>query len=117
MNEITFIQWLTTGHEYVLAFAGLCGALGVIATIITKTFETLNKPHEELKAKVDSIGQTVETHDEFFKRDYEMLEQGKAERSILMKGLMQLITHELDGNHVDKLTAVRDEMQDYLIER
>jgi hypothetical protein len=31
--------------------------------------------------------------------------------------LMQLMTHELDGNHVDQLKSARDEINEYLISR
>lgn len=117
MNDITFAQWLFTGHEYVLSFGGLCGALGLIGGVCCKALKTLTKPHGDLKIKVEKIGKTVDEHSEFLKRDMELLEQGREERKILMRGMIQLITHELDGNHIEKLAEVRDDMQEYLIER
>lgn len=41
----------------------------------------------------------------------------KEMNSMLCRGMMSLIEHELTGNGIDKLKTVKNEIQDYLIDR
>lgn len=36
---------------------------------------------------------------------------------ILMKSMLALMTHSIDGNHTEELEKARDDMHDYLIKR
>lgn len=69
-----------------------------------------------------------EQHDEqimkFLKNDKARLdrlevqanEQAEATK-LMLKSMMQLMNHELDGNHIDKLVEMRDKLNDYLVEK
>ena len=38
-------------------------------------------------------------------------------QKMLMKSMLALMSHSIDGNHLEELKLARDDMQDYLIRR
>ena len=95
------------------AIVAVGGAVGVIV----KLARYLQAPQKAASESIDILKE----HDE---RDYRRLdeleravdEQSKQNR-LMIRGLLQLITHEIDGNHVDQLKEIRDDFEQYLIER
>jgi hypothetical protein len=41
----------------------------------------------------------------------------KEAQSVLMKSILALMSHSIDGNHLEELKIARDDMQDYLLRR
>lgn len=63
-------------------------------------------------------------HDEMLDNDNKRINEleKKAEETeealqILMKSMLALMSHSIDGNHTDDLKKARDDMQEYLIRR
>ena len=121
-------QWLAQGQVYVVGFASLVTALTVIVGAVLGIYaffkKRSEKPHESIQDELNRHSSRLDKHDEYFGRDNENIRDMQTEmremrnvNRLLVRGMMQLITHELDGNHVDMLTAVRDDMNDYLINR
>lgn len=109
--------WIVQFAGYLLYLAGLVGAVGVAAQWITKAFSAARRPHKELEQHVESLAKEHQHYDDCLKRDKERLDEIEGDDKLILRALMQLITHELDGNHVDKLAEVRDRIHDHLIER
>lgn len=78
------------------------GALSVIERFV-------KKPH--------SIVEKVRLHEERLDRDYRRLNELESSNRLIMRGIMQLMNHELDGNHTAQLKDVRDEIENHLINR
>ena len=118
---MSMMQWLAQGGDYVLAVCGVMVVLGAALAYIGKWLSALkrhaSRPHDELKEHVEGLAAQHRHYDACLKRDKERLDQIDADDKLVLKALMQLITHELDGNHVDKLAEVRDAIHDHLIER
>ena len=95
--------------EALTLVAALTGAVtGIWA--VHKIFDEVRRPRLDLKERVDG-------HDRMLANDNERMKDFKVSNDLQMKMLLQLANHAIDGNHVDKLIAVRDEVQNYLIER
>lgn len=118
--------------EHLLAVAGaialICSCLtGVILLIhwiyraVTAGKGYITKDVKELEGKVVEMSEKCDEHcehvDDCLDRDLKRLNQQDVAINLLLRGMLQLMTHELDGNHVDKLEAARDDIQNYLIER
>lgn len=125
---MTLGQWLAQGGDYVLLVCGVFAALGAAATYAAKALASIrrraSRPHDELVAWVGRLegahgryDKHAEHVDACLARDKERLDDIEASSKLTLRALMQLITHELDGNHVDKLAEVRDAIHDHLIER
>lgn len=85
------------------------GAYNIVSTAV-RNWREQHAPADALRAKVEEHGQKLDN-------DHRRLTTLEEVNALQLKALLQLITHELDGNHVDKLAEVRDEIQNYLIER
>ena len=87
----------------------LCGAVSVIGSAVDR-LRQWRKPSRD-------TARTVEAHSRMLDNDNRRIAELQEGNNLVIKGVMQLITHELEGNHVDKLQQARDEMQQYLIDR
>lgn len=112
-----FWTWLVQFADYLLYLAGLVGAIGVAASWVYKIIAAARKPHKELEEHVESLAKEHQHYDDCLKRDKQRLDEIEGDDKLILRALMQLIAHELDGNHVDKLAEVRDRIHDHLIEK
>lgn len=89
-----------------LAIAGLIVLIGNVVKVIKEW----KKPHDDL----DLWRKGVDTK---LKNDHERLEAVEKGNKVVCRGILALLSHEINGNSVDKLNASQSEMTDYLIER
>lgn len=103
----TFTQLLCT------AIITLGGAGAIIASII----RWMRKPDSNRDEK-------IKRHDEMFDNDNKRLNELEKEQKemkeaqqVLMKSMLALMSHAIDGNHTEDLRLARDDMQNYLLRR
>lgn len=107
--EITFPQ-LVSVAAILLA---IIGAYNAIMTAIKnhrdeKTMKS--KPIEDIKAKLDA-------HDKMLVRDKERLDDMEELHTVLLRSIKSILSHEVNGNSVDKMKQSVQEIDDYLIRR
>nr|DAI11826.1 MAG TPA: hypothetical protein [Caudoviricetes sp.] len=90
----------------ILAFCGLVTALYGVWKIV-----------KEIKKPGDDLKETVERHSQILDKDNRRLKEVEESNQMILKCLYAILNHEITGNNVDKLTARRDELQEYLIDR
>lgn len=90
----------------ILAFCGLVTALYGVWKIV-----------KEMKKPGDDLKETVERHSQILDKDNRRLKEAEESNQMILKCLYAILNHEITGNNVDKLTARRDELQEYLIDR
>lgn len=98
----------------------ICGGLTIIAggaTVIVNLINKTRKPDADRDEK-------LKRHDEMLDNDnrrLKSLEEHQVETDeamrIMMKSMLALMSHELDGNHRDELENARDNLHDYLLRR
>lgn len=98
----------------------LCTAvitMGGAGAIIIGIIKWAHKP-------TDTRDETLKRHDELFDNDNKRLielEEWKKEsdeaQKVILKSLLAMMSHEIDGNHLDDLKKSRDDLQEYLIRR
>lgn len=91
--------------------------LGGAGGIVIGLYRWARKPNDSQNARLDK-------HDELLDNDnrrLKILEDWKAEKidseKIIMKSMLALMTHAIDGNHVEELKQARDDLQSYLISK
>ena len=99
----TFLQVL-------LAIAAGIVTIGGAATV----FEHYS---EKATSKRDQIAEQVEKHEQRLDRDHKRLSELETSDRLIMRGVMQLMSHEIDGNHTAQLKETRDDMEQYLINK
>ena len=99
-----------------IASAGII-TLGGAGTIIVALIKWAHKPATDRDDR-------LKRHDEMLDNDNKRLnkmEERQAEmeeaQKMLMKSMLALMSHSIDGNHLEELKLARDDMQDYLIRR
>lgn len=116
MEQLTYDKFLTALVVILL----LAGAYNTI-------MQTVKTRREEKKLRDSPVAQLkerVDRHDELLAKDKDRLDamesrmQDMGEQStIMLRGVRALLSHEINGNSVDKLNASLDEIDNYLIRR
>lgn len=113
-----------------LTYSQLISAAAVILIMIGayNTIMTALKNHREQKrireSPLTELSNRIEHQGEAQARDHEHLERLdgqlsdiEAQTRILLRGVKAMLSHELNGNSVDKLRESLSEIDDYLINR
>ena len=114
-------EWL----EITLA---ICGGLITLMTLwnlieqrVSKTKEPTNNLEERvnlLERKMDfEIKAVFERYDSMFNKDKARLDSNEEGIRIILKGLLAMMKHEIDGNHTEELQKASDDLQDYIVSR
>lgn len=90
----------------ILAFAGIIVLIGNVI----KTIKEWRKPQADLKSWQKSV-------DDRLKSDHERLKSMEDGNKVVCRGILALLSHEINGNSIDKLKASQSEMTNYLIDR
>ena len=72
---------------------------------------------EKAKQSRTKISEQVSEHEKRLDRDHKRLSELETSDRLIMRGVMQLMSHEIDGNHTEQLKATRDDMESYLINK
>lgn len=113
-----------------LTFEKLIGAAAVILLMIGiyNTIMTAIKNHREEKKRKsepvrkikESAGKTremVEKHEKMLRADRKRIATLEDEQRIMLRSQMAMLSHEINGNSIDKLKKSVAEIQDYLIDK
>ena len=96
-------------RDFVLVLLALAGVIVLLGNVI-KTIREWRRPQDDLTAWRRSV-------DNRLQNDHERLEVMEKGNKVVCRGILALLSHEINGNSVDKLKASQSEMTDYLIER
>lgn len=103
--------------KVLVAIAAGIVAIGGAYTFIEHLVDKASVKSHKVEDKVNEHERALEKHMEYLAKDKQRLDDMEDSNKLIMRGLMQLMTHEIDGNHVDQLQKVRDDMNRYLIDR
>lgn|SRR5574344_138412 len=99
-------------EPYYEAFNVIIYLCGVTATVwgAYKVIKEAKKPSEDLR-------ETVRKHEELLIKDDAEIQEIKEGNKVICKSILTMINHELSGNDVTNMRKVRDELQNYLIDK
>ena len=90
------------------------GGAGAIVVSVIKWFRSPDRKRDE----------ALKRHDELLDKDNKrlyQLEQRQSEmeeaQKVLMRSMLALMSHAIDGNHTEDLKLARDDLQEFLIRR
>ena len=99
-------------RDFVIVLVAICGFIILLGNVI-KTFREWRRPADE--ARDDANAWRTEM-DENMKDNSERIKKVEDGNKIIMKALMAIMNHEINGNSVDKLQKALGELNDYLID-
>lgn len=93
--------------------------LAIAAAIVTLggALSVIEHISEKATSKHNQMAEQVEAHEERLANDHRRLNELESSNRLIMRGVMQIMSHEIDGNHTAQLKEVRDDMENYLINR
>ena len=106
-----------------LSFEQLIGTVAVILLLVgvyNTIMSAIKTAREEKRLKeqpVNTLEHTVEDHTKKLQNDNERITQLEESNRIIMRALMAVMSHEVNGNSTEKLQKSMDEIQQFLIER
>ena len=113
---------LTWGH--VVTAAAVLVLILTVYTLIMNAIKAWreekkrkNQPVSDLETRVKANTDKLEKHDGLLDNDKKRLDAIDEQQRILMRGIMALLSHEVNGNSIDKLKASLQEINDWLIRK
>ena len=106
-----------------ITFGQLAGLAALVLVLVGayNTIMSAVKNYRDEKKRKDAPVSTLETkvneHEEKLKRDHERLTDLEDINRIILRALMAMLSHEINGNSDDKLKDSFDEIQKYLIQK
>lgn len=96
--------------------AGCLSIWGVVKAVV-EIRRMAGKPTDALMDKLSHIEAAVEEHKRMLDNDNRRLDTQDESQRLLLCGMLQLMNHEIDGNHTAQLVKQRQEIEDYLLKR
>ena len=103
-------------------WAYIVGALGMIAMICTsintiaKTWAMAKKPEQEQNAKLKSHDEAINAINQKLANDNKRLDDQAEDNRLIMKSIMALLAHGLNGNNITEMQTALKDLQNHLIE-
>lgn len=99
-----------------VACAGII-TIGGAGAVIVGLYKWAKKPDDDRDDR-------LKRHDEMLDSDNKRLKELEREQAemkeaqqVLMKSILALMSHSIDGNHLEELENARNDMQEYLLRR
>lgn len=105
MESLTLVQIRDT----IIVLVALLGFVVLLGNAI-KTFKGWKAPVDDLKSWQTDV-------DDKLTNDNKRLETLESGNRVICRGIMALLSHEINGNSDDKLKKSYDEIQEYLLEK
>ena len=105
MENLSLAQFKDTA----IVLIAVMGFLVLLGNVI-KTVATWKKPHDDLQKWRADVDMKL-TNDN---KRLDVLEEGNR---VICRGILAMLSHDINGNSNDKLIASQKEITDYLIEK
>lgn len=100
----------------VLIWACISAIIGMIGLIINR-INKHKKPNEIQNKRLDAIEERLKKFDEMFMNDNNRMGYIEDSNSVILRSLLALLSHGIDGNNVDDMRKAKKELEEYLIKR
>ena len=111
------IEAIYTVIKLLLVLAGSVITIGGAGAVISGLIKWAKKPDQTRVDKVKEHEETLKKHTELLERDHRRLQELEEGNKIMMQSMLALMSHSIDGNHIEDLKQARDDLQKYLIRR
>lgn len=101
----------------VLAVAGAISTLGGAANWLVKLVQVIKAPNAEQDRRLDAVEKDLKEVHGFLDADKGRLDAQDKSNRITQRALLALLSHGIDGNHVDQMEKARDALQNHLIDQ
>ena len=114
----------TQVYTFIVSVLAFIASVGAAATVIGKAVAKAKQPETDqnnriknLEERMSSVESTINTHVGYFRRDDERMTALEEANKVLMRALLAILAHEIDGNNTAELKTAHRELQDYLLRK
>lgn len=100
---------------FLLVLLAICGGVATVLTAIEKIGKIVN-PYKALLETVAEHGRRLDAHDKMFINDNRRLEDHSKLAKRIYQVNLALLNHFIDGNGVEHMKVIRDDLQNDMIE-
>lgn len=100
-----------------LAACGLVTATAAAGAVIVALINKIKAPNVAQNARLDEHEKMLKRHEEKLLNDNNRLIRIDEEMAICLKAMLALLRHGIDGNDIESMKKVRNDLQSYLIDR
>lgn len=100
-----------------LSFCGGVGILGAAAVYIAKAVGWIRRPEKRQDDILTDHEKRIKKLEEKTDNDYDDIQDLQKEVKMLLKAIVAIMKHELDGNHQKDLQEAQSDIEKYLLEK
>lgn len=100
-----------------LSFCGGVGILGAAAVYIAKAVGWIRRPEKKQDETLEDHEKRIKKLEEKTDNDYDDIQDLQKEVKMLLKAIVAIMKHELDGNHQKDLQEAQSDIEKYLLEK
>lgn len=111
---------MLTPADVINIFLGACGVITATAGAFAVIYSLVQKaktPNKVQNERLDKHEEWLKKHDAMLDNDNKRLKLLEDGNRITQRALLELLKHGIDGNDIDGMRKVRDDLQQYLIDR
>ncbi len=108
---------MTEWWAITLAICTGATAIFTLWNLIEQRIKAAKSPTTTLDNRVTEIERKMLRYDEMFGRDKARLDSFDDSNRIILKSLLAIIKHDLDGNNVEALKQAQDDLQNYMLSK
>ena len=99
-----------------VACAGII-TIGGAGAVIVGLYKWAKKPDNDRDDRLKKHEELLDSDDKRLKELEKEQAEMKEAQSVLMKSILALMSHAIDGNHLEELEKARNDMHEYLLRR
>ena len=95
----------------IAAVAAAAGAISLLINKLRAPDRGRDKRIEECEKRIDEATEKIEKLSLYVHRDFVHFEELEKSNKVFQRGMLALVNHSIDGNNVEELKAVSDEIK------
>ena len=100
-----------------LSFCGGIGILGAAAVYVAKAIGWIKKPEIKQNEVLKDHEKRISVLESKADNDFNEIQTLQKEVKMVLRAVVAIMKHELDGNHTDDLLEVQNDIEKYLLDK
>ena len=100
-----------------LAFCGGISVLGAATVYVAKAIGWLRQPEATQNAILQDHERRLKDLEQKTNSDYGAIQELQTETKMMLKAVLAIMKHELDGNNTNDLEKARKSIENYLVDK
>lgn len=106
---------MTISLQDILAIFGAITCIGAGSAYLIKLIKWIKQPNDNQNELLQEHSNLLKKHAELLEKDNQRLDDLEQQDRLVMQALFALLSHGIDGNDVDAMKKVKEQIQQYLI--